>query len=90
MTVMWSVEVLISGRENVRLVECGAVGTDHAARAAATGALMAGAQKWGRQEFWVALDGLVIMVVPGLDDDGTVDAAGLRDALGLLPIAGRT
>jgi hypothetical protein len=77
----WTVGVLPDGVENVQTLAEGAEATVADAVGAATAALVGAAQVLGRQEFRVEIAGRHVMVLPGLDDDGAVDVAALRQSL---------
>ncbi|MDN5916642.1 MAG: hypothetical protein L0I76_16320 [Pseudonocardia sp.] len=87
MAIDWTVQVMATGWENAQVAELGSAATEHAARAAATAALIDSARELGRHEFWVTVGRATVMVIPGLDYVGEVDTAGLWDALDLLPAA---
>lgn len=81
MAIVWAVEVLAVGQENARVVGCGVAGTEQAAQAAATAALVAGVGELGRRECWINVGTAVMMLVSGLDLAGKIDITDLRGAL---------
>ncbi|MFB9745159.1 hypothetical protein ACFFOU_28940 [Pseudonocardia sulfidoxydans] len=77
----WSVGVLASGVENLEWLDGGTAPSVGAAWAAATAAMMAALQVWGRQEFWLSVAGAPVMMIPGLTADGRVDVDDVRAGL---------
>ncbi|GEL27085.1 hypothetical protein PSU4_60390 [Pseudonocardia sulfidoxydans NBRC 16205] len=77
----WSVGVLASGVENLERLDAGTAPSVGAAWAAATAAMMAALQVWGRREFWLSVAGAPVMMIPGLTVDGRVDVDDARAGL---------
>lgn len=72
------------GVENVRPLASGAADSRDAAVDAAAGALVVAAVDRGRAEYRVSLAGTELIVIPGLTDDGQLDATMLRPMLAAL------
>ena len=81
MDVPWTVGVLPTGVENVQMLASGVEETRAAAVEAASDALVVAACDRGRAEYRLCVAGAEMVMIPGLTEDGMIDASSLRDAL---------
>lgn len=73
MDITWTLGVLSAGAENVQPLAGGAAATRSGAAEAASDALVVAAMDSGRQEYRIRVADTLIVVVPGLTEQGDVD-----------------
>lgn len=73
MDITWTVGVLSTGAENVKALVGGTSATRAGAVEAASDALVVAAMDRGRQEYRVRVADTLIVVIPGLTEQGDVD-----------------
>lgn len=81
MDISWTLGVLPAGIENVQHLTCGAADTRAGAVEEASDALVVAAMDRGRQEYRIRVADTLIVLVPGLTEQGDVDLLDLFDAL---------
>lgn len=73
MDITWTLGVLCAGAENVQTLAGGTAATRTDAVGAASDALVAAAMDRGRQEYRVRVADTLVVVTPGLTEQGYVD-----------------
>ncbi|GAA3224663.1 hypothetical protein GCM10017691_12870 [Pseudonocardia petroleophila] len=73
MYTIWTVGVLSAGAENVQTLAGGATPTRAGAVEAASDALVVAAMDRGRQEYRIRVADTLIVVIPGVTEQGDVD-----------------
>lgn len=73
MDITWTVGVLSTGAENVEPLTGGTAVTRAGAAEAASDALVVAATDRGRQEYRIRVADALIVVIPGLTEQGDVD-----------------
>ena len=81
MDITWTVSVLSTAVENVQRLAGGTAATQGEAVEAASDALVVAAMDRGRQEYRVRLAETLIVVIPGLTEDGDVDLFELAETV---------
>lgn len=81
MDTTWTLGVLSAGAENVQPLEGGVAATRERAVELASDALVVAAMERGRQEYRISVAGTLIIVRPGLTEQGEVDLVELAATL---------
>ncbi|MHA6781145.1 hypothetical protein ACVGOW_09130 [Pseudonocardia saturnea] len=89
MNIKWTLGVLRAGIEDEQHLAGGNAGTRVGAVEEASDALFVAAMERGRQEYRIRVADTLIVVIPGLTEQGDVDLLDLFDALQLFDGARR-
>ncbi|WP_300014807.1 hypothetical protein [Pseudonocardia sp.] len=81
MDITWTVGVLSAGAENLQPLAGGTSATRAGAVEAASDALVVAAMDHGRQEYRVRVADTLIVIIPGLTEQGEVDLVDLPATL---------